>query len=353
MAVNKAGGFVTSLVLQAGAIIIRHDERGKCVLIVRAKKTPHDWVFPKGHIKKDESAEEAAAREAWEETGIRGLVIGRVGEPLEFASGAELVSVQYFLIYARKEGDPQEKREKRWCSFPEAMGLLTHKDAKNLLASSESQIDRWTSNHKPPADGEPFSDLMLADLAHVGESLLSNEESGEKRATFFLTFAGAVGAAVGFLVGSGGPLAGQASIVVSVTLLILVLLGYATFVRVVARNAQSDQYKLGLARIRLYFLEGADDTRRRFFAMDPFEDVKRKRRTRHGFGSGGWLETLALVEAILTGALGAVTTELLGKWYAPWCSRKVQLFVGAVVATAAWFGLLEWADILYEKRIAK
>ena len=69
---------------QAGAIVVRRDELGKCVLLVRAKKTPEDWVFPKGHIEKGESLEQTAVREVQEEAGvsgsISGSIIGKIGD---------------------------------------------------------------------------------------------------------------------------------------------------------------------------------------------------------------------------------------------------------------------------------
>ena len=38
------------VVRQAGAIAIRKSGAGNEVFIVRAKKNPGDWIFPKGHI---------------------------------------------------------------------------------------------------------------------------------------------------------------------------------------------------------------------------------------------------------------------------------------------------------------
>ncbi len=224
-----------SRISQSGAIVVRGDEQGPRILVVRARKSPEDWIFPKGHIESGESPEETALREANEETGIRGVVIGAVGARLEFESGGESVSVQYFLIYARTDGVSSEGRDKRWCSLPEALKLLTHRDAQALLASVESEINWWTTSHERSPDN-PFTDLILAEFNHLGESLLRNEEGGEKRVAFFLTFAGGVGTAVGFLTGKDGPLNHQGVVLVPVTLLILLLLGYGTFVRMIVRN---------------------------------------------------------------------------------------------------------------------
>ncbi len=335
-----------SRISQSGAIVVRGDEQGPRILVVRARKSPEDWIFPKGHIESGESPEETALREANEETGIRGVVIGAVGARLEFESGGESVSVQYFLIYARTDGVSSEGRDKRWCSLPEALKLLTHRDAQALLASVESEINWWTTSHERSPDN-PFTDLILAEFNHLGESLLRNEEGGEKRVAFFLTFAGGVGTAVGFLTGKDGPLNHQGVVLVPVTLLILLLLGYGTFVRMIVRNAASDRYKRRLSRIRQYFLQGVDDPRRHFLPFAPFDHAWRKPSSWKNLGPGGWFETMAIVQAILVGALGAFAA-------APIVPTLIaRLLVGFVAAGVVWYGLIKWGNELYRRKMSE
>jgi hypothetical protein len=70
-----------------------------------------------------------------EEAGVIGEVIRPMGS-LEFTSGKEPVRVEYFL--ARRTGTtrPAEQRETRWCTYAEAHELLSHDDAKALLAKA-------------------------------------------------------------------------------------------------------------------------------------------------------------------------------------------------------------------------
>ncbi|HKB10818.1 MAG TPA: NUDIX domain-containing protein, partial [Vicinamibacterales bacterium] len=79
-------------VLQAGAIVFRKEGDRLTVLLVRSKKNPTIFVFPKGHIEDGESAAETAIRETWEEAGVTGKLGPRVGAPLEFESGKERIS---------------------------------------------------------------------------------------------------------------------------------------------------------------------------------------------------------------------------------------------------------------------
>jgi 8-oxo-dGTP pyrophosphatase MutT (NUDIX family) len=120
-------------VLQAGGIVVRRDGDRLSVLLVRAKKDPSLWVFPKGHIERGETAEQAALRETREEAGIDGRLIGPVGEPLEFDNGQELVRVQYFLITPHAEWPDDEGREKRWFAIDDALEALTFEDARTLV----------------------------------------------------------------------------------------------------------------------------------------------------------------------------------------------------------------------------
>jgi 8-oxo-dGTP pyrophosphatase MutT (NUDIX family) len=118
---------------QAGGIVIRDDGDGLAVLLVRAKKDPALWIFPKGHIEPGETAEAAALRETHEEAGLTGELLGPVGGPLEFQSGGELVRVQYFLIRPIAESASIEGREKRWLALDEARRTLAFENARRLL----------------------------------------------------------------------------------------------------------------------------------------------------------------------------------------------------------------------------
>ena len=126
-----------SIVPQAGAVAFRVGDDGPDVMLVRAKKNPTVWVFPKGHLEAGESNEQAALRELREEAGIDGAVVRSLGF-LEFQSGRESVRVEYFLVRFTHEVPAAESRERRWCSYREAIELLVFPDARRLLESARS-----------------------------------------------------------------------------------------------------------------------------------------------------------------------------------------------------------------------
>jgi len=131
---------VSARVAQAGGIVFRKEDDRLSVLLVRSKKDPAIWVFPKGHVEQGETAAATAIREVWEEAGVEGELDGPVGAPLEFQSGHEPVSVQYFLIRARTETASPEGRETQWLPIDEALRTLAFENAREKLREAVALV---------------------------------------------------------------------------------------------------------------------------------------------------------------------------------------------------------------------
>ena len=130
-------------VRQAGAVVFRADEASVRLLLVRSRKNPGIWVFPKGHIDPGESGEETALRETEEEAGVTSELIGRVGETLSFQSGGEWVAVDYFLTRRLSERASPEGRQKIWVPPGEAIERLSFDNARDLVRAAIPLIDSW------------------------------------------------------------------------------------------------------------------------------------------------------------------------------------------------------------------
>lgn len=128
-----------AIVLQAGAIVVRGAADAAEVLIVRAKKNPTDWIFPKGHIESGETAAQAAVRELLEEGGVLGEAEELVGVS-QLRSGARELEVSYFRVRYSGDGVASEDRERRWVSFSVAKTLLTYRDAQQYVAIVERLV---------------------------------------------------------------------------------------------------------------------------------------------------------------------------------------------------------------------
>lgn len=127
---------------QAGAVVYRRGADGFRVLIVRARRNPSDWIFPKGHIEENETAAQAAVREAEEEAGVTGRVVAPLWPALTFESGGRQLRVQYFLIEFTGTRESKEQREIAWLPPSGAREQLTHATTQALLTTALDNLPR-------------------------------------------------------------------------------------------------------------------------------------------------------------------------------------------------------------------
>ncbi len=122
-----------TVIEQAGAIVFKNAEAGPLFLIVRAKKDPSHWIFPKGHIDQGETAEEAGIRECAEEAGVAGRIVRPAGVE-EYSMADTTYRVTYFLVrYASVSGKPETGRRPRFCTIDEALSLLSFPALREML----------------------------------------------------------------------------------------------------------------------------------------------------------------------------------------------------------------------------
>ena len=117
---------------QAGAIIAGVQHGVPATLLVTGKRNPGHWIFPKGHVEPGESLDETARREAEEEAGVRGTLLGPAGA-LSFVDRGLTIRVHYFVVLTPDAGSPENGRQIRWFSLEEALRHLTFDDSKTLL----------------------------------------------------------------------------------------------------------------------------------------------------------------------------------------------------------------------------
>ena len=130
-----------TFVQQAGGIVFRRNRAGISILLVRAKRDPSAWIFPKGHIEPGETARATAVRETREEAGVQGEAIGEIGDPQEFEWLGRWYRVQYFLIRMTSESDETDGREKAWFPFDEALDRVSFTSARDLLRQARKTIE--------------------------------------------------------------------------------------------------------------------------------------------------------------------------------------------------------------------
>jgi 8-oxo-dGTP diphosphatase len=119
---------------EAGAIAYRLSESQEPeILIVRSKKNPIHWIFPKGHIEEGESLRQTAERELLEEGGVEGEATDEIG-PLEYMYGNDRIHVTYFAIRFGRIGCTGEfGRQPQWMPIGDALRKLSFQSTRALL----------------------------------------------------------------------------------------------------------------------------------------------------------------------------------------------------------------------------
>lgn len=120
------------IVSHAGGVVFRPSTKGLEYLLVRARKPPDAWVFPKGHIEEGESPDRAAIREVLEEAGVRVAIVSSLGVLPVGAQYAEM----FLMAYDSVGGSPPE-REYVWLEFNAAREKLTFEESRHLLIRAD------------------------------------------------------------------------------------------------------------------------------------------------------------------------------------------------------------------------
>jgi len=117
----------------AGGVVIRTDGDAPRVLVVSAKRSPDEWVLPKGHIEANEKARETAVREVLEESGVEAVVEDKLSTE-EFTTSRGDVRAKFFLMTFVREGSPGEGRRRGWLTADQADAEVTFPVMKSLIA---------------------------------------------------------------------------------------------------------------------------------------------------------------------------------------------------------------------------
>jgi len=159
-------------------------------------------------------------------------------------------------------------------------------------------------------------EFLLAEYQNNRDAFWRNEELGERRVNFFLTLTTAVMAALAIrekgILASGG----NVDPIVFYGLGAVLLFGVVTLARIIRRNLVSHEYLRAVARIRRYFTDRDQQILRHLY-YKPYDDRPQRKKDWNelfSLGTGGLVETVALVNSIIVAALCALFAFPRPEW---------------------------------------
>lgn len=138
--------------VSAGGFVLAADSPNRIALIGRKTRGLRlEWCVPKGHLEGDETSEQAAIREIFEETGLEVEILAPLGQvQYEFSGGGKLISktVHHFLMRQvggelTVENDPQQEAvDARWFDLDELDIVLVHENERRMARGVQEWVAR-------------------------------------------------------------------------------------------------------------------------------------------------------------------------------------------------------------------
>ncbi len=129
---------------EQAAVVPYRVRRGSIEVALITTADGKRWILPKGWIDEGESASESALREAMEEAGLVGRVVGAVLARYRYAKSAGRRGVAVFLMRVTGELErwPESHRRRRWVSFEEAIERMDCDHMRRVVILAQRRLRR-------------------------------------------------------------------------------------------------------------------------------------------------------------------------------------------------------------------
>ena len=111
-----------------------------CLITSTGKGT---WGFPKGIVDPGETPEQTALKEAEEEAGLHGRIVGAPLGQYEYRKWNTLLVVTAYLMEVTAEDDDWEEadlRKRLWCRADAARAAIPRRESRELLGLALERI---------------------------------------------------------------------------------------------------------------------------------------------------------------------------------------------------------------------
>ena len=134
--------------------VVYNPERQSFLII---KMLNGNWGFPKGHTENQETDIQTAIREVTEETGIKIEILDGFKKSIKYIPFPEVLKEVIFFIGITKEEkvviDNGEIEDYMWCSYEEALKMITYKPQRDIMESSLQFIKNYYGDDKNDIPG--------------------------------------------------------------------------------------------------------------------------------------------------------------------------------------------------------
>jgi 8-oxo-dGTP pyrophosphatase MutT (NUDIX family) len=139
----KLGAITMVFEKSCGVIIYRENYKNLEFLTISHRYDGH-WGFPKGHVEKNESEEETAIREVYEESGLKVTLINGFRAKIQYSPKEGVTKdVIYFLAKVYDDAvhiQLEEIKDYRWSRLVATKEILTYKSSVNVLEKAYAFI---------------------------------------------------------------------------------------------------------------------------------------------------------------------------------------------------------------------
>jgi 8-oxo-dGTP pyrophosphatase MutT (NUDIX family) len=128
---------------QAAVFPFRRNARGLEICLIRKKGLGKRWGIPKGFIARGDTSKETALKEAREEAGLHGRLVGGAIGRYEYRKWGTTLEVAVYLMQVKREQDDWDEanfRKRRWTPLARAEKLLARHPARSLMPTVKRRL---------------------------------------------------------------------------------------------------------------------------------------------------------------------------------------------------------------------